>query len=138
MHLLHTLVDSLLALVPNLIPRQSEAKVVGSQLQHLFNVLLTGVVQLVQTQVKVLELGIHKQKPIGDFLACLVFALLGFEDVEQGHGLLWLLARFQLFVFFDNCVALLHFLLVGGHVSRREGLAAEAFEQGLHSRSCEV
>ena len=73
MHLLHSLVDRVLALIRDLVAGESETKVIWCQLQSLLDIFHNRVIQLVQAQVEMLELRIHQQEPVRNLIAFTVF-----------------------------------------------------------------
>lgn len=131
-HLLHALLDARHALVAELVAAQSHAEVVWGDLQAALDVLLGHVVHLIQADVNVFELGVHQQEPVRHLGAVLVLRDFALEGIEQRHNLLRLLTRLQFLVLLQDSIALLELKLVGGHILSREGLSAEALQQGLH------
>ena len=72
-HLLHSLVDRVLALIRDLVAGESETKVIWSLLQSLLDIFHNRVVELVQAQVEMLELRVYQQKPVRNLIAFGVF-----------------------------------------------------------------
>lgn len=138
MNLLHALLNALDTVVSELVSAQSQAKIIGSNTETGLNFFLRNIINLIQTDVKVFELRVDQQPPVGDFCTRVVLACLALKSIKKWHDFLWLLAGLQLLVLLDNGVSFLEFELVGGHLISWEGLFAEALEERHQILTCQV
>ena len=107
---------------------QSEPEVVWGAHEHILQLSGDLVINLIQAEVQMLELGAAHQEPIRDLVALGVPSHLTFDRIEDGDGLLWLLLLLELFVFLNDGIALLQLTLVRLDLIGRERNSAKAFK----------
>ena len=115
---------------------QGEPEIVRRTHQYILQLRRNLVVNLIQTEVQVLELRASHQEPVCRFVTVRVASHLAFDCVEDGNGLLWLFLLLQLFVFLDDSVTLFQLSLISLNLVRREGYSAEAFQDGQQILRC--
>ena len=86
---------------------ESEAKVIWRAHQHILQLYGYLFIDLVQTEVQVLELWASHQEPVCGLVAFGISTRLTFDGVKDWDGLFRLLLLLQLFVLLNDCVALL-------------------------------
>lgn len=131
-HAFYRRVDALDRLVSERVPTEGQLEIVRGDGQHTVDSLESGVVDLVQANIEVLELRVDQQEPVGDLGARIIPTHLRLKVVKERHSLLWLLRGFELLVLLHDGVTLLNLALISLDLIRREGLTAEALEQGDH------
>ena len=117
---------------------EGEAKVIWCPHQHVFNLSSDLVINVVEAEIKMLELWASLQEPVGCLVAVTVTSNLAFQRVENWNGLLGLLLLLKLFVFLDNRVSLLELTLVGFNLVSRKGHLAKAVKDRQQVIGCEL
>lgn len=115
---------------------QGEPEIIRRTHQYILQLRRNLVVNLIQTEVQVLELRASHQEPVCRFVTIWVASHLAFDCVEDGNGLFWLFLLLQLFVFLDDSVTLFQLGLISLNLVSREGNSAEAFQDGQQIIRC--
>ena len=115
--------------VRHLVAAQCEAEVVGSSHEHVFNLGGSLVINAVQAEVQVFELGTSEQVPVRSLISVGVADDLVLNSVENGNRLLRLFLLLQLLVLLDDCIALFELCLIGFDLIRGQGHSSETIEQ---------
>ena len=84
-------VDALDRLVCEGVPTEGQLEVVRGDRKHIVDGLESGVVDLVEANVEVLELRVDQQEPVGDLSARIVPTHFRLKAVEERHDLFRLL-----------------------------------------------
>ena len=118
--------------VAKLVGTKGDAELVSCNLETTLQMRQDLVVHLVHAQVQVLELRVLDSHPNLDSLSLRVFGRNLLDVVQHGYWLFGLLASFEFFVLFDDCVSVLEGLQLILDLVLREGELAEHFENGDH------
>ena len=129
MQVLDQCLDAFLDGPRNLVTRQCETKIVRRPLQNLLQNAHGVIVDLVQTQVEMLELWALEQEVIDDLIPIRVCACLSLQTVQDGDWLLRLLLLSQLLVLLYDGVSLLQLGLVSFHLLSWEWNLAKGGQQ---------